>query len=52
MHNPGEVADMKDVEGCIELIAEFYAVLSRRKAFALQSRFAERRLFVVYLKKK
>ena len=23
MHNPGEVADMKDVEGCIELIAEF-----------------------------
>lgn len=23
MHTPGEVADMKDVEGCIELIAEF-----------------------------
>lgn len=23
MHSPGEVADMKDVEGCIELIAEF-----------------------------
>lgn len=23
MHNPGEIADMKDVEGCIELIAEF-----------------------------
>ena len=23
MHAPGEVADMKDVEGCIELIAEF-----------------------------
>lgn len=25
MHSPGEVADMKDVEGCIELIAEFLA---------------------------
>ncbi len=25
MHTPGEVADMKDVEGCIELIAEFLA---------------------------
>ena len=25
MHAPGEVADMKDVEQCIELIAEFLA---------------------------
>jgi putative aminopeptidase FrvX len=23
MHTPGEIADMKDVEGCIEVIAEF-----------------------------
>lgn len=23
MHTPGEIADMKDVEGCIEMIAEF-----------------------------
>lgn len=25
MHSPAEVADEKDVEGCIELIAQFLA---------------------------
>ena len=32
MHNPGEVADMNDVEGCIELIAEFLCSFKEKES--------------------